>query len=610
MPTTGFFHGSETNIDNSAGSTLRVQAPSMIGLMGIAPLSGGGSPTKTVVTPETKATAVKALTKGSTGDNFYIYVIKHNAAGQYLSQTYLGLYTQVSGDTTNTLFAASIASAIAGFTSEISACTASTGTITATVKAGYGASANYFKLYIGGTAATFQADFTGGVDAAVTVVANDTPQTLDLCNTEADDAKYGALVPGFNLPYTLKIIREIVGNCPVLVVNIFDASIHTSTVTDEVKKIVGGTFNLAFAPIGDLTTIKKNDNTALFLIKDVDYTIDAFGKFTVLSYVKVAEGDTLKITYKKLDAAAVTAAHFEGEIEANTNIRTGSKLFDLAMTTYGFKAKLFAAPGYASTPAIINVLATLADKFKGDYFVDAPSGTSITGAITGRGVNGTFGFNRQDERATLLHNRIKRYDAATNADVAYPASAFMLGVAVKNDQDNGFWTSWSNKPIPNATGVEMPVSWDINDPYCDANLLNAQGITAVVTGYGQGFKTWGNRNSSFPVSGLKTTFTNVRRTLDVLADTLVQGDTEDLDKSITQSFIDYKLQKGNALINDMIADGALYPGTVMKYFKADNSDAQLADGHITFRVVYDVPAPAERIEYKLKLDITLSQSLN
>lgn len=51
----------------------------------------------------------------------------------------------------------------------------------------------------------------------------------------------------------------------------------------------------------------------------------------------------------------------------------------------------------------------------------------------------------------------------------------------------------SNQEIAGITGVERTISAMINDPNCEANLLNEAGITTVFNSFGTGLRLWGNR---------------------------------------------------------------------------------------------------------------------
>jgi uncharacterized protein len=427
---------------------------------------------------------------------------------------------------------------------------------------------------------------------------------LYLTSNSSQDATYGKPVPGFNIPKTLEIIRGIVGNNPVLVVNVFDATDHTTAVTLETHTIADGKTKLAFAPFGTMV-IKESDGTTTADIElDVDYSIDEYGNFTVLSSA-IEDGRVLKFSYRKLNAAAVTSSVLIGAIDTDTNARTGCKLFDLAFNTYGFTPKIIISPTYASLTAIATEMASMAAKFKAEYYLDDAYGTTIAEALVSRGVASTSVFKTADKRASLLFPWIKTYDKATDADADYPYSAFKAGIRAKVDRELGYWYSDSNKEILNATGVETPIQWSINDAASEANALNEIGIITVAQGFGTGIRTWGNRNASFPSSSSAKNFACIQRVDDIISESMELAALPFIDLPITQPLIDTIREEGNELMRVLIQRGALLPGSEVLYHPEDNEAGELAAGHITFERKYMGPTPAERITYKSVLDITL-----
>jgi phage tail sheath protein FI len=425
---------------------------------------------------------------------------------------------------------------------------------------------------------------------------------LTQCLNAADDAQFGSPLPGFNIPKTLKIIRGIAGSCPILVVNTFNQATNTTQVTAEVQVVTNGELSLSAAPVSAVTVLDANSAPVTY-IPGTDYSIDDYGNFTVLS-VAIPDGTSLKFTYKKLNSTGVTNSQLIGGVDVN-NARTGLALFDLAFNMFGYKAKIFLSPMYSSISAVVAAMAAAATKFRATYLVDAPYGTTISGAIAGRGVAGTIGFNTADERAYLLYPFVKSFDDATQADADYPYSAFMAGVMVANDIANGYWFSPSNNPIPNATGSERVIEWSISDSSCEANQLNAAGICTVAAGYGTGLLTWGNRNASFPTSGSVKNFVAIRRADDIVIESMELAALPYADKPLNQAQVDTMREAGNNFMRTLIGRGACLPGSRVLYSKDDNPSSQLAAGQVVFQRVYMFPPPTERVTYKDILDLSL-----
>jgi phage tail sheath protein FI len=337
-----------------------------------------------------------------------------------------------------------------------------------------------------------------------------------------------------------------------------------------------------------------------------DYSLDEYGNFQVLSNV-IAESTVLKFTYKKLNLSAVTADLLTG---ANTDgVRTGSYCFETAYATYGFNPKIFIAPGFSTITAVASNLRALADQYRGIDYCDAPAGTTVNDAIAGRGPAGSIAsFNVNHQRTELVYPELLKFDAATNADVPFPYSAFKAALRQKVDNAEGFWVSDSNHVI-NCDGVELAISAAINDPNCDANQLNGAGISTIFNSFGTGILSWGNRNSSFPVASDPKTFTNIVRINDIVSESLELAAMAYVDKPLTQALIDSIREEGNSFVRVLIQRGALMPGSKIVYNPDDNTPEELAAGHVVFERIYMGPTPAERITFSNMLDITLLAAL-
>jgi phage tail sheath protein FI len=413
----------------------------------------------------------------------------------------------------------------------------------------------------------------------------------------SDFAQFGKQVPGFTIPQSLAVIADQ-GASTVIVVNVFDPVLHTTDVVAESHQVTDGKLKLAFAPIGLVTVLDSASAPSTFQL-GTDYSIDEFGNFAIIGSA-IANGVSLKFTYKKLNLTAVNAAVING---ANTaGVRTGSTCFELSYNTYGFNPKILIAPGFSTLSAVAANMRLLANKYRGIFYQDAPAGTVVNGAIN---------FNTSEKRTELLFPQLKKYDQDTNSNVNFPYSAFMAGIrqAVDNDSSNGgFWVSSSNKEI-NCQGVEIPIYASLNDPDSEANALNGAGITTVFNTYGTGVRTWGNRNASFPVENGPKSFSNIVRIDDIVSESMELASLPYIDKGITQAFTDVVREEGNAFLRTLIKRGAILPGSKVFYNADDNTAEELAAGHIYFRKVYMGVTPAERITFLSMMDITLLQNL-
>jgi hypothetical protein len=184
----------------------------------------------------------------------------------------------------------------------------------------------------------------------------------------------------------------------------------------------------------------------------------------------------------------------------------------------------------------------------------------------------------------------------------------LAGVIARTDHEEGYWYSPSNHEILGITGIERPITASINDADTEANILNENGILTVFNSFGTGYRVWGNRSAAFPTASDPKNFINVRRTADIIAESIEYATLQFLDKPITVA-IDGVLSMVNAFIRTLIGRGALVDGKC--YFMKDkNPSDQLALGHLTFTYEIMPPTPAERITFEQIINIDLLKKLS
>ncbi len=438
----------------------------------------------------------------------------------------------------------------------------------------------------------------------VGIAPSSTRNTPILVSSAEDAAQFGSELAGFNIPQALAAIFAQ-GAGTVVVVNVLDDATNLTAVSAETHTITEGKAKLSFEAVKDLV-ITDNPGTTTFVL-DTDYSIDAFGNIQVLDFAVIAEGSTIKASYKKLNGGSVTNAQYIGDITSG-DVYTGMQCWDLAFQNFGFNPKLLIAPGKSSVEAIMAEMLVKAAKFRAIAIVDAPAATTVAVAIAGRGVSGAINFYTSDPRAFLCYPYLKAYDTGTDADQDRPYSQFMAGVFAAVDAEEGYHVSPSNREIKGITGVERTISWAINDGSSNANLLNEVGITTVAQGFGTGIRTWGNRSAAHPSSTSPNNFVAVQRTADVLHESLELAMLPFIDKPINLATIDAIKETVNAFMRQLIGRGALVDGNCT-FPVAKNSAADMAAGKLTFDLNFMPPTPAERITFESFIDISLLASL-
>jgi phage tail sheath protein FI len=281
-------------------------------------------------------------------------------------------------------------------------------------------------------------------------------------------------------------------------------------------------------------------------------------------------------------------------------VRTGLKLFDEAMSTFGFRPKIIIAPEYSSLTGMLAALQTVATAHRGCCYIDSAAGQSVNAAITARSAQGIW--VTADPRTKLLFGGVKNI-----AGTVKPSSAYLAGLRARVDNELGFWFSSSNNEIKGIIGLETPISFAINDLTSEANTLNAAGIVALVT-LG-GYKEWGNRNAAYPTLSTVSSFEAVQRLDDITSEAIELAMAPYLDKPINQALIDFILNSVNGYFNELIAKGALIEGSKCYFLESKNSETEIAAGHLTFTKKFIGGIPGERFTFENYLDTAILQNL-
>ncbi|MFP1806567.1 phage tail sheath subtilisin-like domain-containing protein [Lonsdalea quercina] len=420
---------------------------------------------------------------------------------------------------------------------------------------------------------------------------------VTLCVSETNAAQFGSQVSGFTIPQALDAIYDH-GAGTVLVINVLDPAKHKTSVSNASVTFDSTGVAQLVNPVVSNLVLRKSDDAQPY-VEGQDYTLDAqTGKITRVG-TNIDSGSTVIASYDFADPTKVTAADIIGSVNEAGN-RTGMKLLNDTYNAFGFFAKLLIAPVYCTQTSIVTELVSLADKLGAVAYVDAPIGTTFQQAISGRGPTGTINFNTSSDRVKLCYPHVKVYDANTNSERLEPLSQRAAGLRAKVDNEKGYWWSSSNQEISGITGVERQLSAMIDDPNCEVNLLNEQGITTVFNSYGSGLRLWGNRQAAWPSVTHMRNFENVRRTADVINESIRYFSTQFIDQPISQALIDALTESVNAYGRTLIGNGALL-GFKCWYDAARNEETELAAGHVLLSYKFTPPPPLERLSYESEI---------
>ena len=373
------------------------------------------------------------------------------------------------------------------------------------------------------------------------------------------------------------------------------------------------------APIQNVDDEYKTINEPVLISSDVDavkYFGNATDGFTIPQALDAIfdQGAGVVLVVNVFDpekhnsVSDVTKADIIGSVDASTGKRTGMQAFKDCYSLFGFFPKTIIAPVYCEDKAVVSEIQVICDKIRAIGIVDAPVGTTVQDAIKGRGPQGTINFNTSSDRIVLCYPHLKVYDANSDSNVLEPYSQRLAGVIAAKDIDKGYHWSPSNTEIKGIVGVEKQLTSMINDPTSEVNTLNESEIVTVFNSYGTGYKTWGNRSAAYPTSTNVTNFINIRRTADILHESVEYSMLQFIDYPIDNGLIESITESVNSFIRTLIGRGALIDGKC-SYNADKNPVTEIANGHILFDIEFMPPVPAERITFESFIDIELLKSL-
>lgn len=396
-------------------------------------------------------------------------------------------------------------------------------------------------------------------------------------------------------------------------------TIEVSTGTKTIKTVKTAIIGLiGTAPINKVKDEYKSINTPILITNEEDAAL-YFGEheagFTIPQALNAIfdQGAGIVIVINVFDPSVhenvedVELSDIVGKIEALTGKRTGLKVFEDCYSEFGYYPKTIIAPVYGEDQVVVNEINIICKKLRAIGLVDAPIGTSVQDAIKARGEN-TINFNINSDRIVLCYPHLKVYDYSSQQIKLEPYSQRLAGVIAAKDIDKGYHYSPSNTNIEGIIGTEKNLTSMINDPTSEVNLLNEAGIVTVFNSYGTGFKTWGNRSSAYPSNTEPINFINIRRTADILHESVEQAMLDYIDLPIDEGLIDTICEVVNQFVRTLIGRGALIDGKCT--FNSDkNPSNEIANGHLVFDLEFMPPSPAERITFESFINTDLLKAL-
>jgi hypothetical protein len=383
----------------------------------------------------------------------------------------------------------------------------------------------------------------------------------------------------------------------ILAVNVFDPAVHKTSEEDEAKTFDADD-KLTLDHVGVASVVVTSSDGMTTYDETDDYTVNyKTGEITRVDTGSITSEESVLVSYDWADPSQVTKDDIIGLDSAT---RTGIYAFKDAFSQFGYNPKILIAPEFSHNTEVWSAMIPVADNLRAMVLSDLDTGLTPDEAITARGTT----HNSSSDRIVFCYPRVK-----VSADgTTLPLSVFLAGVIAAKDIEKGYHWSPSNTEIKGVIGLERELTASINDPTSEVNALNEAGILTVFNQFGTGFRTWGNRSAAYPSVTHPKNFINVRRTADVVDESIEYYTLQYIDKNINDALIDAIVESSNAFIRTLIGRSALIDGECW-FDKDNNPDAEIANGHLTFERDIAPPTPAERISYRSAINVDLYSNI-
>lgn len=315
----------------------------------------------------------------------------------------------------------------------------------------------------------------------------------------------------------------------------------------------------------------------------VDGIFDQIGAMIVVIRVEEGEGDI------------ATMANIVGGVDEETGKYLGVHAFLAARSVVKVTPRILIAPHFthqkpnAANETVANPvvaeLVGIAERLRAVIIVDGCN-TNDADVVNHREDWGSSRLYIVDPWVKVLRDK---------DIVSEPPSARVAGLIAKIDTDRGFWWSPSNNVINGILGTSRPVDFALGDPHARANYLNENDVATII--HEDGYRLWGNRTCS---SDALWTFLSVRRTADMLNESLLQAHLWAVDRNITKTYVEDVSESVNAYLRHLTAQGAILGGRCWAD-KELNSPASVQEGKIYFNFDFTPPYPAEHIIFRSHL---------
>lgn len=294
-----------------------------------------------------------------------------------------------------------------------------------------------------------------------------------------------------------------------------------------------------------------------------------------------------------------TRANMIGGVDATSGEYTGVHALIGAQSVLGVTPRILCAPGFTSdrpddpenpgTPLanpVVSELLGIAESLRAIIVADGPNTTDAEAV--------TYSADWGSPRVYIVDPAVK-VSGPAGAIITQPASARVAGLIAKSDNYYGFWHSPSNRVLNGVLGTARPVDFTMGDVNSRANFLNENNVATIIRE--DGYRLWGNRT---PSDDPKWAFLSVRRTADMIQDSLLRAHLWACDRNITKTYLEDVTESVNAYLRTLTAAGAILGGRAWPDPDL-NTPANISAGKVYINFDFTPPYPAEHIVFRSHL---------
>ncbi len=359
---------------------------------------------------------------------------------------------------------------------------------------------------------------------------------------------------------------------PVELSNPNDLAVNYSSSDEAVAIVDNGT--------GEITPMAEGTATiTLELIGDADY------QSSLLTY--------------EVTVTAIPDALLAAFIEALPLLRKAKQKF-------GFSSKIHLAPGILHKTGAASQAVSAVESIRGIWVGDMPEDVTTK--------EEAYAFKQQfgDPRYLPGWPRplVLQEDGSTQVDWFAPSIAGLIAQVDRNGTgdtisgETGYWCSPSNYQLVDVVGPSIELEYIPSDVSCDVNYLNANGIYTMINR--SGWMGFGNYSSAYPDSTDVTSFLCVRRTADIIEESIETMALQFLDKPMftgpgnLQSMVVGKVRDTvNDYLRSKVGTSLIYASVFLS--AADNPLANLKKGKIKYKCQIMPPIPMQTIEFEYEI---------